>query len=135
MRHQLMRYRPGLRPPARVLAAMRRSFPDVVLMWEARRRRWAMVQVRRGQRPWLIALLQGPGGEFQVPTMRNTVQSLRASHWSLFRDRFAVERLERQMDEAQARHQAEASKRASEPWQEGAERLRRLFSPKLVVPR
>ncbi len=135
MRHTLVKYRPGLRPPRRILAELKRRYPDVTLMWEPHRKRWVVVQIRTGERPWVIRVLEQPDGSFAHPTMVNTIAMLRRSHWSLFQDRYQRERMLTAIDAVQQRALAEARKRDADRRAEGAERIRRLFSPKLVIAR
>lgn len=93
-----------------------------------------MVQVRLGQRPWLIGFLQNPDGSFAHPTIANTVGVLRKAHWSNFQDRYSQERRLQDADRADAPDPSREALR-KDMWREGAEAIRRVYSPKLVVPR
>lgn len=124
----------GNRPPASVVEALRRRFPQVGLLWATDVKRWALVQFRKGRPPHLISVLRGRDGRYLAPTVANTVNYLWAIHPSRYTGWAGVRFLD-QLDQDEARAGIEAESR-NEPLRHELGNL--LFNQqrgRIMVPR
>lgn len=126
----------GNRPHPSIERELCAHFKDVRLWWVSNRRRWALLQVRPGQKPWLITVLEGPAPKraYVRPTLANTIYMLRKAHWTNFVGH-AGNRMLQRMDEQWENARSSVDRKQEGLRRELASELYSAAKNRVIVPR
>jgi hypothetical protein len=89
----------GGQPNHALMRELRRRHPNVKLMWAPQVERWAMIDAPPNMKAQLIRIMQTRKGEYEHPTMANTVYFLDRIHPDNIQGEWGMQRFLRGLDE------------------------------------
>lgn len=125
--------KPGWRPPRWLTRRLEKTHPTVSLVWIKGPNRWGLVE-RVGNSHQMIALIGDETGEYERPTVDNTIGFLNRHRTSAIYNKWRLDEwLDERLDAPEREQNREVDERASERIAEGAERHAHLVIPKVSI--